>query len=65
MENILDIQEDDLKLDDFPSISACRELIKQWKQEGFFPNVFVVNDHGNVTQIAIGYNGYRIAGEWV
>ena len=64
-EDILDIQDEDITLDEFPDVKECRALLKQWKEDNFYPNVYVINDHGNVTLIAVGYNGCREIKSWV
>ena len=57
--------DDDLKLDHIPDVVECRKLRRQFKVDGFWPNVFHVNDHGNVDLLAIGWNGTRIVKSWV
>ena len=57
--------DDDLKLDHIPDVSECRKIRAQFKADNFWPNVFHVNDHGNVDLLAIGYNGAKIIKSWV
>ncbi len=61
----LEIGEDDLKLDHIPDVKECRELRREFKQQNFWPDVWHVNDHGNVDLLAIGYNGAKIIKSWV
>jgi hypothetical protein len=61
----LEICDDDIKLDHIPDVKECRELRKQMKAKKFWPNVFHINDHGNVDLLAIGYNGAKILQSWV
>ena len=65
METYPGIEEHDLRLSDYPSVSECRGLRLKFKSDGFWPNVWVVSDHGNPTLLAVGYNGYKVVGEWV
>jgi hypothetical protein len=55
-----EMQEEDLKLDHIPDVSECRQILKQWEQDQFWPNVFHINERGNVDQLVIGYNGAKI-----
>lgn len=57
--------DDDIKLDHIPDVAECRHLRRQFEQQSFWPNVFHVNDHGNVDLLIIGYNGARILKSWV
>ena len=57
--------DDDLKLDHIPDVRECRELRRRFKVEGFWPNVWHINDHGNVDLLVIGYNGAIIEQSWV
>jgi hypothetical protein len=61
----LDILDDDIKLDHIPDVSECRQLRRQFAKDNYWPNVFYVNDHGNVDLLAIGYNGAKIVKSWV
>jgi len=54
------IEDDDLQLDHIPTIGECRAIIRQWNREQFWPNVFHINERGNVDQLVIGWNGARI-----
>lgn len=49
----------DVILSEWPSVAECRAMIQQFAQEGYFPDVFVVTDHGNVTLLSVGWNGAR------
>jgi hypothetical protein len=55
----------DLKLDHIPDVAECRQLRRQFEHGAFWPNVFHVNDHGNVDLLVIGYNGAKILKSWV
>jgi hypothetical protein len=55
----------DIKLDHIPDVAECRQISRQMEENGFWPNVFHVNDHGNVDLLVIGYNGARILKSWV
>ena len=57
--------EDDIKLDHIPDIAECRTILREFKRGNFYPNVWHINDHGNVDLLAIGYNGARIVRSWV
>ena len=57
--------DDDLKIDHIPDVAECRKLRAQFAKQNFWPNVFVVNDHGNVDLLRIGYNGAKIVKSWV
>jgi hypothetical protein len=57
--------EDDLKLDHYPDVSECRKLLKKFSKQNYWPNVFMINDHGNVDLLRIGYNGSKIVKSWV
>lgn len=57
--------EDDLKLDHIPDVSECRALRRQFSKQNFWPNVFHVNDHGNVDLLSIDENGATIVKSWV
>ena len=61
----MSIEDDDIKLDHIPDIKECRELRKQFKKDQFWPNVWHINDHGNVDLLSIGYNGAKIIQSWV
>lgn len=61
----LNIQDDDLRLDHIPSVAETRHLLAQFKRAGFWPDVYHVNDHGNVDLLSLGYNGARIVKSWV
>jgi hypothetical protein len=55
----------DITLDHIPDIAECRQIRRQMEKDGFWPNVFHVNDHGNVDLLVIGYNGAKILKSWV
>jgi hypothetical protein len=57
--------EGDITLDHIPDIPECRQIRQHMKERGFWPNVFHVNDHGNVDLLVIGYNGATILKSWV
>lgn len=59
------MSDDDIKLDHIPDIKECRELRRQFKKDGFWPNVWHINDHGNVDLLEIGWNGAKIIKSWV
>jgi len=56
---------EDMKLDHIPDVAECRMLRRQFKADGYWPNVFHVNDHGNVDLLSIGWNGAKIVRSWV
>ena len=64
-EEQLEICHDDLKLDHIPDVAECRRIRKQFDKRQFWPNVWHVNDHGNVDLLSIGYNGAKIVQSWV
>lgn len=57
--------DEDLKLDHIPDVAECRQLRRRFGQNQFWPNVFHVNDHGNIDLLVIGYNGATIVKSWV
>ena len=57
--------DDDLKLDHIPDVAECRNLRRQFAVDQFWPNVFHVNDHGNVDLLTISWNGAKIVKSWV
>ena len=57
--------EGDIKLDHIPDVAECRKMLCAMKAVRFWPNVFHVNDHGNVDLLTVGYNGARIINSWV
>lgn len=59
------IEEEDIRLDHIPDVRECRELRRKFKKEQFWPNVYHVNDHGNVDLLMVGYNGAKIVKSWV
>lgn len=56
---------EDIKLDHIPDVAECRQLRRRFQADGYWPNVFHVNDHGNVDLLCIGYNGAKIVRSWV
>lgn len=65
MNTKLDIQDDDLTLDHIPDIAECRRLKRRFKAAQYWPDVYHINDHGNVDLLCIGWNGARIIESWV
>jgi len=57
--------DDDIRLDHIPDVKECRQLLAQFKAQSFWPNVFHVNDHGNVDLLRITTRGARIIQSWV
>ena len=57
--------DDDLKLDHIPDVVECRKIRKQMERDQWWPNVWHINDHGNVDLLSIGYNGAKIVRGWV
>ena len=57
--------EDDIKLDHIPDVAECRQLRRQFKVDGFWPNVWHINDRGNADLLSIGWNGAKIVRSWV
>lgn len=58
-------QDGDLMLDHIPSVAECRRLRAQFRRDGYWPNVFHVNERGNVDLLQIGWNGAKIIHSWV
>jgi len=61
----LSIEDDDLRLDHIPDVAECWRIRKQMAKDNFWPNVWHINDHGNVDLLSIGYNGAKIVKSWV
>lgn len=59
------MSDDDLRLDHIPDIAECRQLRRQFQADGYWPNVWHINERGNVDWLSIGYNGARIVRSWV
>ena len=59
------IEDDDITLNHIPDVAECRRLRRQFRADGYWPNVWHINDHGNVDLLSIGYNGARIIRSWV
>jgi hypothetical protein len=59
------LSDDDLKLDHIPDVRECRALRRQFQKEGYWPNVWHINDHGNADLLSIGWNGAKIIRSWV
>ena len=57
--------EDDIKLDHIPDVAECWQLRRRFKADGFYPNVWHINERGNVDLLTIGYNGAMIERSWV
>lgn len=60
----LDIQDDDIKISDFNEIES---VIEQCNKDQFYPNVWHINDHGNVDLLSINFDTgeYKIVESWV
>lgn len=61
----LDIQDDDLRLDHIPDAKESRQLLAKFKAQGFWPNVYHVNERGNVDLLRLTTRGARIVQSWV
>ena len=59
------MSDDDQKLDHIPDVAECRQIRRRMTQEQFWPNVWHINERGNVDLLQIGYNGARIVRSWV
>ena len=59
------ISDDDLKLDHIPDVAECRKLQAKFKAGGFWPDVWHINERGNVDLLSVGYNGAKIVRSWV
>ena len=59
------MNDDDLKLNHIPDVAECRQLRRQMAQEQFWPNVWHINERGNVDLLRVGYNGAVIVESWV
>ena len=57
--------DDDERLDHIPDVAECRSILRAFKAANFWPDVWHVNDHGNVDLLRIGYNGAKIVQSWV
>lgn len=64
-DELLSIEDDDIRLDHIPDVKECRELRRQMKADQFWPNVWHVNERGNTDLLAIGWNGAKIVKSWV
>jgi len=60
-----DIADDDVKLDHIPDTKECRQLLAQFDQEKFWPNVWHVNERGNTDLLKITARGAKIVKSWV
>lgn len=60
-----EIQDDDVKLDHIPDGRECRALLKRFAAERYFPNVYHINDHGNVDLLRLTTRGAHIVRSWV
>lgn len=60
-----DMSDDDLKLDHIPDVAECRKIRRRFASDGFYPNVWHVNERGNVDLLCVGYNGAKIIESWV
>ena len=61
----LEIADDDMRLDHIPDVSECRRMLRDMKASAYWPNVWHINDHGNVDLLRIGWNGAVIVKSWV
>lgn len=59
------IEAGDKILDEYPTVAKCRALRTEFARQYYWPNVWVVNERGNTTLLAVGYNGYKIVHEYV
>ena len=59
------MSEDDLKLDHIPDAKECREIKAKMNAEKFWPNVWHVNERGNVDLLIISRTGASILQSWV
>jgi hypothetical protein len=59
------IEDGDVTLDELPSAEKCAELSARFEREGFWPNVFRINERGNVDVLVIDGDTYAIVGGWV
>ena len=58
--DVPDMADDDVKLDHIPDVRECRSLRAKFEADGFWPNVWHVNERGNVDLLSIGHNGAKI-----
>lgn len=48
-----DIADDDVRLDHLPDVDEVRELLARFEAESFWPNVWHVNERGNVDLLSL------------
>lgn len=60
-----DMTDDDLRLDHIPDVKECRQILHKFAKDGFYPNVWHINERGNTDLLVIGYNGAKIVKSWV
>ncbi len=65
LDDELAIQDDDLVVDAIPDVRQCRIMIREFKKQNYFPEVYHVNERGNTDLLAIGWNGAKIIKSWV
>ena len=63
--NLDDMTDDDVNLDHIPDVKECRAIRATMKREGFYPNVWHINERGNIDLLCVGYNGAKIVASWV
>lgn len=59
------IEPEDLTLDHIPDSDECAELLERFAADRFWPNVWHVNERGNVDLLAVGLEGAQIVTSWV
>ena len=59
------IADEDVQLDHIPNVRECRALRRRFAARKFYPNVWHINERGNVDLLVIGYNGAKIVQSWV
>lgn len=61
-----DIADDDVRLDHIPDVDECAELLAKFERAKFWPNVWHINERGNVDLLNItGKDGATIVRSWV
>ena len=63
--DVPEIEDDDVRLDHIPDVAECRELHEKFKADGFWPNVWHINERGNTDLLSVGWNGAKIVKSWV
>lgn len=64
-ESMPNIADDDVTLDHIPDEFECWRLMAQFNQDNFWPNVWHINERGNVDLLRIEYAGASIVQSWV